>query len=48
MTVPFILFFACAALAVLGKAIDGVEGDRVYRDAVNAAATWARLVDGAS
>jgi glucose-6-phosphate dehydrogenase assembly protein OpcA len=33
---------------VLGKAIDGVEGDRVYRDAVNAAATWARLVDGAS
>jgi glucose-6-phosphate dehydrogenase assembly protein OpcA len=31
---------------VLGKAIDGVEGDRVYRESVLAAAAWAKLVDG--
>jgi hypothetical protein len=31
---------------VLGKAIDGVEGDQVYRQAVLAAAAWAKLVDG--
>ena len=31
---------------VLGKAIDSVEGDRVYRAAVLAAAQWARLAEG--
>lgn len=30
---------------VLGKAIDATEGDRVYRDAVMAAAEWSRLVE---
>jgi hypothetical protein len=32
---------------VLGKAIDSVEGDRVYREAVLAAAEWARLAEEA-
>jgi glucose-6-phosphate dehydrogenase assembly protein OpcA len=30
---------------VLGKAIDGVEGDRVYRAALLAAADWARFLE---
>ena len=32
---------------VLGKAINGVEGDRAYRAAVLAAAEWIRLVEAA-
>ncbi len=33
---------------VLGKAIDGVEGDRVYRAALLAAAEWSRLAEATS